>query len=103
MTTRIGRRAIVGAATIALLAGVGLTAPATAQAQLKLRMSTPASETDFRSQGLATTFAAGVSGFATYEPHYNDSLFKQGTELVTIARGNLVHRFHETDHFVWGS
>ncbi len=57
--------------------------------KIKLRMSTPATETDFRSKGLATIFAAGVSEFATYEPHYNDTLFKQGTELVAIARGNL--------------
>jgi tripartite ATP-independent transporter DctP family solute receptor len=57
--------------------------------KIQLRMSTPATETDFRSQGLASVFAEGVSGFATYEPHYNDTLFKQGTELVAIARGNL--------------
>ena len=89
MTTRIGRRAIIGAATIALLAGAGWTGPAAAQDKITLRMSTPASETDFRSQGLATIFADGVSDFAVYEPHYNDSLFKQGTELVAIARDNL--------------
>lgn len=56
---------------------------------IKLRMSTPATATDFRSKGLEDIFAKGVSGFATYEPHYNDTLFKQGTELVAIARGNL--------------
>ena len=89
MTTRISRRAIIGAATIALLAGAGLSGPAAAQDKITLRMSTPASETDFRSQGLATIFADGVSEFAVYEPHYNDSLFKQGTELVAIARDNL--------------
>ena len=63
--------------------------PAIAADKIQLRMSTPATETDFRSQGLATTFADGVKDFATYEPHYNDTLFKQGTELVAIARGNL--------------
>ena len=90
MTIHIGRRTIIGAATVALLAGIAFTGPAAAgQDKIKLRMSTPASQTDFRSQGLATTFAEGVSGFATYEPHYNDSLFKQGTELIAIARGNL--------------
>lgn len=62
---------------------------ATAADMIQLRMSTPATETDFRSQGLANQFAAAVSDFASYEPHYNDSLFKQGTELVAIARGNL--------------
>ncbi len=89
MTIQFGRRAIIGAATVALLAGLAVTGPAAAQDKITLRMSTPASETDFRSQGLATIFADGVSEFATYEPHYNDSLFKQGTELVAIARDNL--------------
>ncbi|MEP3279004.1 MAG: sialic acid TRAP transporter substrate-binding protein SiaP [Stappiaceae bacterium] len=65
------------------------TTLATAADKITLRMSTPATETDYRSQGLATVFAEGVSEFATYEPHYNDTLFKQGTELVAIARGNL--------------
>mgnify|MGYP003866023053 CR=1 FL=1 len=57
--------------------------------KITLRMSTSSTKTDFRSQGLATIFADGVSGFATYEPHYNDTLYKQGSELVAIARGNL--------------
>ena len=72
---------------ITLIFALGSTASATGK--IKLRMSTPATATDYRSQGLATIFADGVSGFATYEPHYNDTLFKQGTELVAIARGNL--------------
>ncbi len=87
MTMKLGRRAFVGAAAIGML--VGIAGPALAQDKIVLRMSTPASETDFRSQGLATTFADAVSEFAEYQPHYNDSLFKQGTELVAIARGNL--------------
>ena len=89
MKTTLARRTVIGAAAIGLLVGAGLAGPATAQDKITLRMSTPASETDFRSQGLATIFADGVSDFAVYEPHYNDSLFKQGTELVAIARGNL--------------
>lgn len=78
---------------VALSLAAALTMSVAGQAiaadKVTLRMSTPASETDFRSQGLATVFADGVKEFATYEPHYNDSLFKQGTELVAIARGNL--------------
>lgn len=34
-------------------------------------------------------FADCVSKFARYEPHDNDTLFKQGAELVAIARRNL--------------
>lgn len=52
-------------------------------------MSTPASETDQRSIALAEVFAPAVAEFATYEPHYNGSLIKQGSELETIASGDL--------------
>ncbi len=77
--------------TVALAAAAGIAAVSAAAAQDKivLRMSTPASETDLRSQALEEVFAPAVADFAIYEPHYNDSLFKQGTELVAIARGNL--------------
>ncbi|MCB1491586.1 MAG: sialic acid TRAP transporter substrate-binding protein SiaP [Rhodobiaceae bacterium] len=75
---------VLAAGAVAVLSGSAL-----AQDKLTIRMSTPATETDFRSQGLATIFADSVKDFATYEPHYNDTLFKQGTELVAIARGNL--------------
>ena len=68
---------------------VGGMATTAAAEKIKIRMSTPATETDWRSQGLATIFADAVADFADYEPHYNDTLFKQGTELVAIARGNL--------------
>lgn len=88
-TTRSFLKCTVSAGLVTVLAATTLVLPAYAQDTLTLRMSTPATETDFRSQGLATIFADGVSEFASYEPHYNDSLFKQGTELVAIARGNL--------------
>ncbi|MGI9499103.1 MAG: sialic acid TRAP transporter substrate-binding protein SiaP [Geminicoccaceae bacterium] len=80
---KIVKRLLVAASAVA-----GLAANASAE-NIKLRMSTPATETDWRSQGLTSIFADAVKDFATYEPHYNDTLFKQGTELVAIARGNL--------------
>jgi tripartite ATP-independent transporter DctP family solute receptor len=52
-------------------------------------MSTPATPTDQRSVALAEIFGPAVKDFATYQPHYNSTLFKQGTELEAIARGNL--------------
>ena len=73
----------------AAVAATALSTAALGADKITLRMSTPATETDFRSQALATVFAEGVKDFAVYEPHYNDTLFKQGTELVAIARGNL--------------
>ncbi len=84
MFTRRIAMSAVAATAMALTATTAFSAE-----KITLRMSTPATETDFRSVGLATVFADGVSEFATYEPHYNDTLFKQGTELVAIARGNL--------------
>ncbi len=62
---------------------------ATAQDKVQLRFSTPATATDLRTAGLEEVFAPAVSEFASYEPSYNATLFKQGTELVAQARGNL--------------
>lgn len=88
MPTKTARRTVLSVVAAATMT-CSLGSAAFAADTIKLRMSTPATATDFRSQGLATIFADGVSEFATYEPHYNDTLFKQGTELVAIARGNL--------------
>jgi len=60
-----------------------------AEDKIKLRLSTPASETDQRSIALETVFAPAVAEIATYEPHYNASLIAQGSELESIATGDL--------------
>lgn len=82
------RRSLLAAS--AALAILGL-APGLAAAadKVTIRMSTPATETDQRAVALSTVFGPAIADFATYEPHYNASLFKQGTELEAIARGNL--------------
>jgi tripartite ATP-independent transporter DctP family solute receptor len=83
------RQFVSGIAAAGLAGGIGAAAaPARAQS-LVLRMSTPATPTDQRSIALQEVFAPAVAGFATYQPHYNSSLFKQGTELEAIARNNL--------------
>ncbi|WP_163391199.1 sialic acid TRAP transporter substrate-binding protein SiaP [Enterovibrio norvegicus] len=64
-------------------------ATAAGAADMKLRLSAPSSETDQRAVALTTVFGPGVASFAEFEPHWNASLFKQGTELEAIARGNL--------------
>ena len=91
MSFLIARRTMLAAIAplAALVCTAGTINLAVAQDKIVLRMSTPATETDQRSVGLATVFAPAVADFATYEPHYNASLFKQGTELEAIARGNL--------------
>jgi TRAP-type transport system periplasmic protein len=87
MTASMNRRDFLLAATA--ISGVAISAlPAFGQT-IKLRMSTPASEKDQRSVALAEVFAPAVKDFAAYEPHYGATLFKQGTELEAISRGNL--------------
>jgi tripartite ATP-independent transporter DctP family solute receptor len=78
---------LAGAASLAAAAGLGR--PAAAADKIKLRLSTPATPTDQRSRALEEVFGPAVASFALYEPHYNATLFKQGTELEAIARGNL--------------
>ena len=80
MTMKSGALALMTTAVLAL--------PAAAQ-DIKLRLSTPASETDQRSVALAEVFAPAVADFATYEPHYNASLIAQNSELEAIASGDL--------------
>lgn len=87
MNVSLKRRPFLGGIGAATLAAA--TTPARAQAALTLRMSTPATPTDQRSVALAEIFGPAVKDFATYQPHYNSTLFKQGTELEAIARGNL--------------
>ena len=89
MTIQIGRRGalagVAGAGAFAALTG----RPALAQQPILLRLSGPMTPTDARSKALEDVFAPAVKGFATFQPHYNSTLFKQGTELEAIARGNL--------------
>jgi tripartite ATP-independent transporter DctP family solute receptor len=83
---RIDRRtALMGSAGAILAAGLG---PAAAQG-VTLRLSSPASPTDQRAVALTEVFGPAVRDFATFQPHWNATLFKQGTELEAIARGNL--------------
>ncbi len=87
MITTFTRRAAVTAlvATGVLAGSVG---GALAEDKITLRMAASASETDQRSVALAEVFGPAVAEFADYEPHYNSTLFAQGTELEAISRGN---------------
>lgn len=88
---RLDRRTFLGGSAAALaagMAGLGIDGVAAADKVL-LRLSSPATETDQRAVALTTVFGPAVADFATFEPHWNATLFKQGTELEAIARGNL--------------
>src|SRR5210317_383656 len=81
---RIFMSALVAVALVCGFAGQGLAAD-----KIKLRMAGSGSPTGTRAIALDEQFAPAVAEFADYEAHWNSSLFKQGTELEAIARGNL--------------
>jgi TRAP-type transport system periplasmic protein len=86
MSITIDRRTLLQGAT-ALTLAASLT-PAFAQG-VTLRLSAPATATDQRAVAMTEVFGPAVKEFATFQPHWNATLFKQGTELEAIARGNL--------------
>ena len=92
MTNNIDRRTFLGASGLAIAAAgtLGFSARrAFAQDKITLRLSSPATPTDQRAVALTEVFGPAIADFATFEPHWNATLFKQGTELEAIARGNL--------------
>ena len=87
MTISLKRGLLAGAAT-ALLSAT-LATGALAQDKVQIRLSAVSSETDQRAVALSEKFGPAVSDFASYEPHYNATLFAQGAELEAIATGDL--------------
>lgn len=85
MLFAITRRALL-AATAALAVTV---TGAVAQDKVKLRLSAVQSETDQRSVALLEKFGPMVAEIAEFEPHWNGTLYAQGTELEAIASGDL--------------
>ena len=88
MSIKLTRRtALAAVAAVAITATFGTAA--VAKDKVTLRLSAPSSATDQRAVALIEKFGPAVSEFATFQPHWNSTLFKQGTELDAIARGNL--------------
>lgn len=85
MTHSFTRRALLVGAT---LLGTALALPAIAQDKPVLRFSAVFSEQDIRAEMIKQLGAAVADSF-TLEPYYGGTLFKQGTELVALQRGNL--------------
>ncbi|HLV83137.1 MAG TPA: TRAP transporter substrate-binding protein DctP, partial [Devosia sp.] len=75
---------------VVLLGGLLLAAavPTLAQDKPVLRFSAVFSEQDIRAEMMGQ-FASQITDDFTLEPYYGGNLFKQGTELVALQRGNL--------------
>jgi tripartite ATP-independent transporter DctP family solute receptor len=90
MNTRVTRRAFLAVSATSALATSLTGFAGTARAEkITLRLSSPATPTDQRAVALTEIFAPAIRDFAAFEGHWNATLFKQGTELEAIARGNL--------------
>jgi len=85
MKTEMNRRLFMAAAG-ALAAGTAL--PAFGQDKPKLRFSAVFSEQDIRAE-MMKHFSDAIADDFVFEGYYGGNLFKQGTELVAIQRGNL--------------
>lgn len=79
------RTMLAGGASLAAIAAIG---PASAQTKTKLRFSCAFTEQDPRADGYKA-FAAAIADQFDFEPYWGNTLFKQGTELVALQRGNL--------------
>jgi TRAP-type C4-dicarboxylate transport system substrate-binding protein len=72
----------------ASLAAATAVPAALAQGKTKLRFSSAFTEQDLRAEAYKN-FAAAMKDDFEFEPYWNNTLFKQGTELVALQRGNL--------------
>ncbi|MCB8821113.1 sialic acid TRAP transporter substrate-binding protein SiaP [Microvirga rosea] len=87
MGLNINRRFLMAAGAAVLLWGAGY--PASAQTPTNLRFSAVFSEQDIRAEMMKRFGDEVKSQGFTLQPYYGGTLFKQGTELVAMQRGNL--------------
>lgn len=83
MTFALCRRAFLGTTLAA-----ALVSPAFAQDSQELRFSAVFSDQDIRAQ-MMQQFAEAIAPDFTVQTYLGGNLFKQGTELVALQRGNL--------------
>src|SRR6185369_4689470 len=66
---------------------------ALAAEKINLRFSDSTTADAPRSQALVQIFAKKIGDEFNFQPYFNSSLYKQGTELVAVQRGNQVPAF----------
>jgi TRAP-type C4-dicarboxylate transport system substrate-binding protein len=86
MPSTISRRHILRAGASALAAAAA--GRALAQALPKMRFSSAFTEQDPRADAYKA-FGAAMKSDLEFQPYWANTLFKQGTELVALQRGNL--------------
>lgn len=86
MHSKITRRTLLAAGGTML--ALGALPLARAQAKTKLRFSCAFTEQDLRAEGYKA-FGAAIKDDFDFQPFWNNTMFKQGTELVALQRGNL--------------
>src|SRR5882724_10140851 len=86
MASGLTRRSMLTGSTAAVV--LGLTYQVQAQAKTKLKFSATFTEADMRADAYKT-FASAIKDDFDFEPYWNSTLFKQGTELVALQRDNL--------------
>ncbi len=86
MMSKVDRRFLLTAG--AAMAACGSMSFAAAQTSPTLRFSAVFSEQDIRAE-MMKRLAEEVKGDVTLQLYYGGTLFKQGTELVAMQRGNL--------------
>jgi TRAP-type C4-dicarboxylate transport system substrate-binding protein len=86
MSSTLSRRAALASGASAL--ALGALPNAFAQSHTKLRFSSAFTEQDLRAEAYKN-FAASIKDSFDFQPYWGNTLFKQGTELVALQRGNL--------------
>src|SRR6476619_675483 len=86
MKAKFTRRSLLAAG--ASMLALGALPHARAQAKTKLRFSSAFTEQDLRADAYKA-FAAAIKDGYDFEPYWGNTLFKQGTELIAMQRGNL--------------
>ena len=85
MRFHMSRRIALAAGALLLAASI---TPAAAQDPVQLRFSAVFSEQDIRAE-MMTRFAEELGDDVDFQGYYGATLFRQGTELVALQRGNL--------------